>query len=288
MYILLGVGVVALSTAVIFVKLSDMPPSLLASGRLLVAAAVLVPFLIAERRTGKAVLPVRALLPAATLLAAHFITWFIGIRLTTAANASLIVNLSPVAMPFALYLMVGEKVTRREVWGSALAVVGVLVLAAGSARVEKAGLIGDLICIGSMTLAVGYLVSAKRARQKTGDQALGIFGYLVPLYATAAVITLASGVALGEVSQLTDGSLHVGREIALLLALAIIPTAVGHSILNLAMVKLRGQVVAITSLGQVVFATLLAVPVLGEVPQAMFFPACGLIAAGALVVIVRR
>ena len=294
---LLGPGVFSLSTAVIFVKLSDLPPAALASGRLLLGAALLVPFMLVERRRpGGAALLARArrTLPAAALLAAHFVVWFVGVRLTTAANATLVVNLSPVAMPFALYLLVGERVTRREIAGTALAVAGVGALAAGSARLEAGGLAGDLVCVAGMVLAVGYLVLARRNNRPAEGAAEGaaggpvdIFGYLVPLYAMAGLITAAWALATGEAAAIVAGSHNWPREALLVVALALIPTAIGHSVLNYAMIHLRGQLVAVASLGQVVFATLLAVPVLGEVPAWPFYPACALIGAGALVVILR-
>ncbi len=287
LFLLLGPGIFALSTAVIFVKLSEMPPGLLAVARLAGGAALLTPLMIAERRRG----PTRSLvelfrptLVPGLLLGLHFVTWFIGIRMTTAANATLIVNLSPVIMPFALLALVGERVTRREIAGSLLAVMGVAVLAIGSAKFDRQGLIGDAICLGSMTMAVLYLTMARR----NGASRHGIGSYLVPLYVVAGIATLAYSLARGEWATLPELGLDWPREIILLALLALLPTAFGHGLLNYAMTRIRGQIVAIGGLGQIPWAALLAVPLLGEYPALSFYPACLFIALGAVVAITKR
>ena len=57
------------------------------------------------------------------------------------------------------------------------------------------------------------------------------------------------------------------------IALGLVPTVIGHSLLNNAMRKLRGQVVSIAVMGQFVIAGILAYPLLGETPDWTFYPA---------------
>ena len=112
------------ATAVIFIKASTEFPILLAAYRTLGAAIVLTPFYLhdirANRQTygwkqvGWTVVP-------ALVLAAHFITWVIGARLTTVANASLVINLTPIILPFFLWAINREVVTRLEVVGTVIA-----------------------------------------------------------------------------------------------------------------------------------------------------------------------
>ena len=73
-------------------------------------------------------------------------------------------------------------------------------------------------------------------------------------------------------------SLPSPREYLIIVGLAVVPTILGHSILNHAMRYLRGQVVSVLNLSQFLFAGVLAYLLLGETPRPVFY------AAGALVV----
>jgi drug/metabolite transporter (DMT)-like permease len=283
---LLCIGILALSTAVVLVKLSQMPPGLTAAARLLIGAIVLTPLMLMERRRSgasrKAVTygsVVTVALPA-TFLAGHFVTLFAGVRLTSVSNATLIANMMPVVMPFWLYLSMRERVNRAELVGSGLALLGLIVLAGGSVQVSLLSLNGDLLCGLSMFLAVGYLVSARRSNRRDA-----MFSYIVPLYLVASALCFGYSVASGELAQAAVMELDPYREGLLLLLLGVIPTAIGHSVLNVAMVYLRGQTVAVAVLGEVVLASMLAVPVLGEWPRVAFYPAAGCILLGVLAVI---
>ena len=102
-YLLLLVGVICISTAVILLKASTEHPMLVAAYRLLVAALGLLPFYLRDLANFPGEYGWKqiswSLLPA-VLLAAHFATWVVGARMTQVANASLIINLTPVVMPF--------------------------------------------------------------------------------------------------------------------------------------------------------------------------------------------
>ena len=114
-------GVWACSTGVIMVKSSHVHPVLLASYRLLVAAAALSPLFVRDLKRhagGYGWRHVRRTVLPGLFLAGHLSTWIFGARLTQAAHASLIVNMMPIVMPFILYFMIRERVTLLETAGS--------------------------------------------------------------------------------------------------------------------------------------------------------------------------
>jgi len=274
----LVVGVFACSTAVILIKLSAVDSVWLAAYRQLLAAGLLMPLLCRDLRRSAEPAPSRALrrcLAPGALLGLHFITWIIGARLTPAANSSLIVNMTPVAMPFFLLAWSHERLNRGELLGTALALAGVLVLAGADFRISAASFRGDALCFLSMLLFTAYLALARTARG-----ALSLWAYVTPVYAVGGALSL--GLAL----LWRRPPVLIGRRDALLvLGLAVIPTIVGHSILNAAMRWLRGQVVAIANLSQFMFAGVLAYLLLGERPHAGFLPASLLVVAGAILAI---
>ena len=121
-------GIVAASTAVIFIKLCTVNPVLLASYRLLAATIFLFPLFLRDWHRHREAYTRRdfllSILPG-IVLALHFITWITGARMTPSANASLIVCLVPLATPFLLALLVSERLTRNELLATAIALLGV-------------------------------------------------------------------------------------------------------------------------------------------------------------------
>jgi drug/metabolite transporter (DMT)-like permease len=69
-----------------------------------------------------------------------------------------------------------------------------------------------------------------------------------------------------------------------ILGLTLIPTVVGHSMFNLALRRLRGQVVSLCNLGQFIPASLIAYAVWGaaEQPSPVFYFAVPIVVSGAI------
>ncbi len=272
--LLLVFGVLAGSTSVIFNKLSAEHPLLLAGWRQLIAALVLLPLALRDRRASGLTLAAalrRAALPG-LVLAVHFITWIAGSRQTLAANAALIVNLVPVVMPFLLAVAVGERVSGGEIGGSLLALAGVAVLAASDLRLGPTTWEGDLLCLLSMLMYAVYLVLARRNR--SGGS---VWTYVVPLYAVGGLTCLALAVPWASPFKA-----YAPREALYILGLALVPTVIGHTVLNASMRRLRGQVVPVIGMGEFVFSGILAFFILGETPSRMFYAAAALVVLGAV------
>jgi drug/metabolite transporter (DMT)-like permease len=272
---LLLVGVLFCSTAIIFIKASAINPVLLAALRLFVATGFLLPFFLRDLK--KEPIPLAQCLHSALLpglfLGVHFMTWLIAGRMTTAANASLIVNLVPVVMPFILIVLVKERVNAMEIWGTLLALAGTFVLFGADFKISQDCFMGDIICFISMLFFAVYLALGRRKRTYRS-----IWLYVVPIYTVASIICFI--ISLFVVNPLKEPwSAH---EIWLLLGLAVLPTVFGHSILNWAMTHLRGQLVSIVNMGQFVFAAIMAYFIFAEFPSVEFYPACTLVIGGAL------
>lgn len=271
-------GVFCLSTAVIWIKLSSIEPLQLAGLRMLLAALVLSPVFFYVYRKYEGAFTrrhlMRCILPA-LMLSAHFITWIIGVRFTTAANSTLIINMLPIVMPFVMFWMIGERITRGEIVGTFVAVTGVIVLGIGSAQTSSAFLRGDLICAFSILFLVAYLALAR----KNGDF-VNIWLYVTPIYAIGGLFTLLVAIPVSGLPK------HIPAiEWAYLLGLTLVPTIIGHTLFNWGMRNLRGQLVAVLNLGQFLFAAVLAYFILRERLQGLFFTAAILVITGALVAI---
>ena len=279
--LILLLGVYACSTAVIMIKATDVDPVLLAAYRQLIAAAALSPLFVRDlRRHGRRYRPthlLRAVVPG-LLLGAHFISWIIGARMTPAANSSLIVNMVPVAMPFLLHFMVRERLTRGEWLGTALAVAGVAVLAGADYGLGGRHFLGDVICLGSMVLFAAYLALGRRNRDFPT-----VWLYLVPLYFVGGAACF-----LASLARVSPAAVGTVRDVVLIFGLGLVPTVIGHSILNASMKHLRGQSVSIANLGQFLFAGIMAAFCFGEIPTWPFYLASVLLVAGCALAILGQ
>jgi len=278
--LLLLLGVLACSTSVIFIKLSAVDPVLLSALRLVIAAVVLLPLYIRDFRRHRAEMNWRHLRDSAIpglALAAHFVTWIMGARMTPAANSSLIVNLVPVVMPLFLWVFVRERLRRSEVLATAIAAVGLAGLMAADFRISGKHFEGDLVCFVSMLLFAAYMALARRYRHHPT-----VWLYIVPLYAAAAAVAFAVSPWLAK-----RAPIDWAAEWPWVVALGIVPTVIGHSLFNNAMRYLRGQVVSLMVMSQFVFAGLLAYLLLSETPDWTFYPVSAVVVL-ACVLAVRR
>jgi drug/metabolite transporter (DMT)-like permease len=276
--LLLFFGVMCGATAVLMIKAGDEHPFLVASYRLLVAALVLTPFYIRDRKAYQGEYDWKqvgwTVIPAITL-AVHFMSWVVGARMTFVANASLLANLTPVAMPFFVWMLFNEKVKRREIIGSFITLCGVLLLTFTNLRISPETIRGDLICFGSMLAFAFYLALGRKNAHR-----LSVWLYMVPLYWIAGLICL--GTSLFFVDPIKAYTL---KNVLLIVGLGIIPTVFGHTILNYSMKFFRGQVVSVCNLGQPIFAGIFGFILFGEKPTSNLYLAAAIILTGILVVL---
>ena len=117
---LLAANIVGGSSA-IMIKASTIHPVLQASYRVLFAGIILAPLFFRELRRSGRRLSLRLIAPSVLpgiVLGLHFITWIFGARMTLAGNATVIVTMVPVAMPFFVFFMIRELPRRAEIVGT--------------------------------------------------------------------------------------------------------------------------------------------------------------------------
>jgi drug/metabolite transporter (DMT)-like permease len=270
------------ASSVLFIKASTLTPAVLAASRLLIAAVILVPLWLRERRRAETRPSwwdtVRPVLLPALFLGLHFISWNAGARGTLAGNASLVVNLVPVVMPVLAWLFLSEKINRRELAGTMLALAGVAVLGFSDYRFSPEHLVGDAVCFGSMCLYSVYLIAARK-RAKPGQ----LFSYLSPLYGTAGLICLVYALILDPQTQPITA-----LDPWMVAGLVAGPTLLGHSIANWSMTRFRAQTVGLVNVTQFVFAGVMSFFVFGEVPKPLFYLTGILVVAGAVMAFSKR
>jgi drug/metabolite transporter (DMT)-like permease len=107
-----------------------------------------------------------------------------------------------------------------------------------------------------------------------------IWLYVIPVYGQAALVCLL--VALPRIRTFEVGS---AREWEIMIGLGAIPTVCGHSLLNAAMRKIRGQIVSLCNVSQFVFAGVMGFLLFGEIPRGLFYVASAIVVAGVAIVV---
>jgi drug/metabolite transporter (DMT)-like permease len=278
---LLALGNLACCTSILFIKASTMHPVLLSSYRLIVAVAVLSPLFLSAWSKHREAFPAQSLrgavIPGA-LLGFHFISWIMGARMTPAVNSTAIVNLIPLVSPALLFFFAGEKLNPREWQGSLVAFGGVVLITGRDYHLSEQYFWGDITCFTSMVLAACYLVLGRRNRHFPS-----VWLYLVPLYAVGSATCLVASFWFEPPFSVNYGWFEWG----MVLGLGLVPTVIGHSLLNYSMRHLRGQIVGLSNFSQPLFAGALAFLFLDEVPDPIIFPAGILIAIGVTIALLK-
>lgn len=185
-----------LGFAAILVKISELGPQAIAFWRLAFALPGLAVWLALSRPAPPqpdASPNYRALVLAGVFFAGDLAFWHAGIKITTAANATLLANLTPIIVAIAGWLLFGERITARFALTAALALAGAILLSAANVRLAPDRILGDILSALTAFWYASYILSVHQARKRTS-------AVKVMLWSTgiAAPITLVVALAFGE------------------------------------------------------------------------------------------
>jgi drug/metabolite transporter (DMT)-like permease len=269
----LTVGVVAISTSPILVRLAAMPALALAFWRCLAGAVVLAPF--ASRGRGRRRLDQGDLLRLAAsglFLAAHFALWNASLALTSVAAATTLVSCTPLFVGLGSGLL-GEAPDRRTWTGIVVATAGAAVIGAGDAGGSGPGpnpLLGDVLAFAGAAAMAAYLLLGRVVRRR-----LTVSAYAASVYGMAAAALLAACLLTGA----SLGGYRAGSWLALA-GVVVGPQLLGHTVFNSLLASVRASVVAVALLLEPVAATLLAWLLFDELPSPAFWVGAPLVLPG--------
>ncbi|MDD5219417.1 MAG: DMT family transporter [Candidatus Bipolaricaulis sp.] len=259
LYTRIAIGLLAVSSGSILVRLApDAAPLAAAAWRLVLASLVLLP--IAWVRGGLATLRRRDVALAAAsgiALALHFTLWFTSLRHTSVASSVLLVSTHPLFVALGSVLFLRERIGRALAAGIVVALLGGLVIGFADLRLGTQTVVGDLLAVGGGICFAVYVLIGRSLQR-----AVAFVDYVAVSYGVAGIIVLCAAIA---VRQPLVGFQPASYAYLILLALG--PQLVGHSTLNWALRHLSASNVSALALGEPVGAAILAYAVFGEVPS---------------------
>jgi len=289
-YLVLLIGLVAVSMASIFIRFAQREASslVIAAYRLTLATLLIMPVALTRYRHELGWMTRRDLLWMAlsgVFLALHFVTWITSLEYTTVASSVVLVSLSPVFVAIAAPALLREPISMRAVLGILIALVGSAVVGLSDAcswpplRCDVAGggrlpIVGNLLALVGAIMVAGYFMIGRRVRRR-----FSLPVYIGFVYGSAALVCLliVAGFRLPILGYSPQTYLWMTL-------VAVFPQLIGHSSFNWALRYLPTAVVTVTTLGEPIGSTILAYVILRETPTWVKLLGGGLILTGIAIV----
>jgi drug/metabolite transporter (DMT)-like permease len=251
-------------------------PLVVAFGRVALAGAVLALVDVKGTVAALRALPRRAARlvgVAGVLLALHFALFLSGLDLTSLPAAIALVSLEPLSVVVFAWLLHGVAPRPLERVGVLVATVGAVVVGSGQGAGEHR-LLGDLLVLGAVAVYGLYVGIAR-----TCAEALPARVYAASVYGVAA-LALLPAVALTEGARRSPLPPH---GLVAILALAAVPTLIGHTSVQTAARSLSPSTVALVSPGETLGGLAIGALLLGAVPTRLELVGAALVLLGAVV-----
>lgn len=246
-------------TASIFIRFLPMlDAATIGFYRLMMAAAFLavIKYVLFRPNTLELVSHLKHSVPLGILLGLHFIFFISAVKNTTVMNATTLVNTTPIFAMIISLAFFGIRPTFTALVGLFVSFAGTFLIALSTASLIPGNLRGDLEALVAALFWALYLNLGKPLREKV---------YLPFIYIVAAGLMFL-------VICVSGNNLYVPNlsEFAVLVALALLPTALGHTLHFYSLKGLTPSQAATSALLEPVVASSLAALLFSEVPHPIF------------------
>ena len=279
-YAVLLIGVLAVSTAAIFIRLAQeegAPSLVLAAARLAVASLVLTPIVLRRHRAELHTIRVRDMwlaVAAGVALGLHFASWITSLEYTAVVNSVTLVTTNPLWVALMTPLVLKERVGRWTMAGLVLALGGGIIVAlsgeAGTPPTRQEPLLGNGLALFGAWMVSIYFVIGRQLRSR-----LSVMTYIWLVYSVAAVLLSMVVVVSGQQVLGLPGEAYLW-----MVLMGLVPQLIGHSAFNYALGFLPAAYVTMVALFEPVGSGLLAMLLLDEWPVPLQLAGATLILVG--------
>jgi drug/metabolite transporter (DMT)-like permease len=289
-YLLIPVGIAAVSTASLFIRFAQGYASsiTIAAFRLGLAALLLLPYTLIKFRDELKSLSRSDLqfgLLSGFFLAIHFAVWIVSLEYTSVASSVVLVTTTPLWVALMAPIFLKERTPKVAFLGMFVALLGGIIITFSDVCLRtpdgiscdfldglfgSRALLGDFLALLGAIAAASYLMIGRHLRRK-----VSLTPYIFLVYSAAGFFLIFSMLILDGVPPVYPNKVYLW-----LLALAILPQLVGHSIFNWSLKYLPTGYVSVNLLGEPIGSIILAYIFLSEVPSGTKIIGAILILAG--------
>lgn len=220
----------------------------------------------------------KLIIVAGVFLALHFATWIASIQLTTISHSLILESTHPVIALIISPIFLREKGGVNTVFAAAVTVVGTIIIAEQDLHLSNGKFLGDLLALAGALFVALYILIARYIREN-----IQLIPYLIAVYGFAAFSLLILIFLFGYPLFQYSIKIHI-----MMILLAVIPTGIGHSIINWAARKMEIYKVNFSILGEPIIASILAYIIFNEKPYGFFYLGAGLIILGIVLALLDR
>lgn len=257
-YLALGIGIFSLSFSAMFVRWADAPGPVTAFYRLFFSIFLLLPFFLARINANPSLRTWSVIFPllAGVFTACDLGLWTTSLSFTTASNATLLGNTAPLWVALGTWLILKQKLSSAFWRGLTITLLGAALIMGTDFLLHPRFGVGDAMAIGTGVFYGGYFLFTERSR--THFDPVGHI-WLVGIGASITLFVINTSLRY----SLTG---YPAQTWFVFLSTAIVSQLIGYMALAYALGHLPASVVSPTMVLQPIVTTLLAIPLLGEIP----------------------
>ena len=241
------------STSLVVRSVATVPALVLAFWRMFTASGMLWSYSVIRPAGKLSPINKKRIIFAGIFLGCHFACFFLGIRNTSIANATLLGCMAPIFTVF-ISIFQKKKMNKMTYVGLIVAIIGGGIVQSGDISLNSANLFGNSIALLSALFLAITFVLAKEIRQETANV---VYGRSLFFVASMTVLFIATTTG-DSVLSFTVG------DIPWFLFLGLVPSIFGHNLLNYAVKYITPTAVSSVPLGEPIIASIFALLLFGE------------------------
>lgn len=285
--LILVTGVLAVSSAAIFIRLANTAAGLsgvgfslfLSASRLTLASLLILPAWRNLRPNQLNPSAFHYAVGAGICLALHFVTWITSLSFTSIAASTTLVTTNPIWVALLSWLWFKEKPSRLTQLGIAIAFIGGVLIALGdqeTVSISPNPALGNSLALVGAGMASLYLLLGREAQRR----GLGIGSYIAIAYSTGALVTLPLPFMFGVNYLGYSNAVYL-----YILLMAVLPQLIGHTSFNWTVRWISPTLVTLALLWEPVISSCFGYLVFQELPGRFVLVGATVLLAGIVIAV---